>query len=430
MRTNLTRVLRLYGLAKPYDFARAIPFLLGAALIVLILVCAVSYTLAGALTPGSVRFYFFVYVLLLALGAALLARLPKLSLLLAGLCFLELSVALGTSALKRLNDASPSLMPDNNRAIGAPPRFLYHPLLAAVPAPGYASDVWVSETLKVHVEHNSHGFRGKEIGSVVDKTLIFAYGGSTTYDIGISQGSTWTERLEAGLGDRSKVINMGVPGYSTVEHVIQGAFYADVLPKPACSLYFIGWNDIRNAHLPRLDGAYADFHLPSQLDNLEVRGTGPLVSPVALIAYRYLKRWLDTPPMPAIEGSYLPKAGTDPKLERIFRRNVELIALLNTQRKIKTIFIGQVLNRNELRSEDRYGWLPLVKNKDVWPLQEHFNAILEKAAADVGASYVKLNINDFGDGDFVDHGHFSPNGAAKFARLILSAVADGCQGQK
>ena len=100
------------------------------------------------------------------------------------------------------------------------------------------------------------------------------FGGSTTYDIGAGEGDTWSDRLADALeqGDRGRffVVNHGVPGYTTVEHLIQTAFYQTKFGKsPRCAIYYVGWNDLRNAHIPDLDPAYADFHLPSQVDLAE-----------------------------------------------------------------------------------------------------------------------------------------------------------------
>lgn len=73
------------------------------------------------------------------------------------------------------------------------------------------------------------------------------------------EGETWGDRLEQMLGaDRVAVINHGVPGYSTAEHVSQTAFYEHThgVP-PRCSIYYIGWNDLWNSHVRNLDPGYA-----------------------------------------------------------------------------------------------------------------------------------------------------------------------------
>ena len=40
---------------------------------------------------------------------------------------------------------------------------------------------------------------------------------------------------------------------------------------PRCSIYYIGWNDLRQQPCPQPRPGYADFHLPGQIDNLEAR---------------------------------------------------------------------------------------------------------------------------------------------------------------
>lgn len=66
---------------------------------------------------------------------------------------------------------------------------------------------------------------------------------------------------------------------------------------PRCAVYYVGWNDIRNAHLKDLDPAYADFHLPSQVDSLQTRRIGGAhlsVSPLLTILARLLSSQVDT----------------------------------------------------------------------------------------------------------------------------------------
>ena len=78
-------------------------------------------------------------------------------------------------------------------------------------------------------------------------------GGSTTYDIGVPEGQKWSHFLEQKLGHEYAVLNYGVPGYSAVENIIQTLFYMNAYNIiPRCAVYFLGWNDIRNAHLPHL----------------------------------------------------------------------------------------------------------------------------------------------------------------------------------
>ena len=149
--------------------------------------------------------------------------------------------------------------------------------------------------------------------------MVAVFGGSATYDIAVSDEDTWVNRLEQPLGpDDFAVINHGVPGYSTVEHVIQTAFYADAFGvRPTCALYYIGWNDIRNAHINDLDPGYARFHLRSLVDGLQVRRYGGAyrsISPLFTVAARLVSQEMETIRPPELRGE--PKSGDDPVLGR------------------------------------------------------------------------------------------------------------------
>ena len=77
--------------------------------------------------------------------------------------------------------------------------------------------------------------------------------------------------------------------------------------------------------------------------------------------------------------------------------------------------------------DGRYGWLPLVRDRDLWPLQQKFNTILEQTAKALGDVYVAVPAEAFGDADFVDHGHFSQQGARRFAGYLAPVVREACR---
>ena len=142
---------------------------------------------------------------------------------------------------------------------------------------------------------------------------------------------------------------------------------------------------------------------------------------------RSLQGAFDTVPLAPNFLNDPPVPGTDVRLEQIFRRNLEAIAAINRERQITSIFVGQVMNRAKLQSKERYFWVPLVRDVDFWPLQDHFNAILKETADSIGVSNFLAPIDEFQDDDFVDRGHFSAKGAAKFALLITPIVKSSCK---
>lgn len=194
---------------------------------------------------------------------------------------------------------------------------------------------------------NSERRRGRERdpNELRSKTVIALIGGSTTLDILSREGETWAEHLERPLGaDRFAVINQGV----TSEHVIQTAFYQDSFGVPANgAVYYIGWNDPRNAHVRDLEPAYAKNHLPGQIDALDARrihGSAISISPILTVLSKLAILAFDTVrPPETIRGDC--GHGPDWALEKIYARNIATISAINRGRGIRTVWIGQLMTR-------------------------------------------------------------------------------------
>lgn len=421
---NWTRIQAFYGFQKPYDFRVAIPFLLSALLLSLGCAAFVAVRIRGMAAPDTPRFAFFVYVNLLLLGATLLARLRWVSIPLATLGSIELFLALVTHVGHHYLKTFPvDLLPSHSHY--EQPRFRYHPLLAGVPTPGFRSKNGID------VRHNSLGMRGPEFKPAPGATIINVYGGSTTYDLGVPNGLTWPEQLSQLLSDRYAVANFGVLGYGTVEHIVQTSLYRDRHGySPDYAVYYIGWNDVRNAHFPDLDAGYADYHFQSQFDNLKLRRTGSQAfSPIVRILERMLSVRLDTIHQPPGYGKLPPMEGSDPRLEEFFRRNIRTLVAINREFGVGPVFIGQVLNRDKLirgKADEMFGWVPRVRDRDLIPLQERFNAILKEECARLGVPYIGIPMDRFDPDDFVDVGHFSTSGSRKFAEWVYGELKAAC----
>ena len=337
----------------------------------------------------------------------------KSSLLIICFLFFELFFGYGGLALSKIGIYGlRSFLPEKNYA-----QFSFHPTLGAIPNPAFSNQ---------SITHTSDGLRSTS--STFDPSLphIAVFGGSTTYDIGVSSDeNTWVSLL-GDLLPEFTVSNNGVPGYSTVEHVIQSSFYADRAGSmPTCSIYYVGWNDIRNYGFTDLDPGYAHFHMPSQYGNLRVRYSPNSLSPTLNIVSSFFLR--SELPFPIKNGQLGKDVTLDDVLFTIVENNLRIISSINTDRGIKTIFIPQMLNRSELVDETRvYGWLPFVYDSDVWPLQERFNISLKDVSNSLGAEFVDPNIENFNPSDFVDSGHFSDIGAEKMSEIIAPYVRSMC----
>lgn len=394
-------------------------------LAILVAGAAAAFAATGELAAWGPRTWYFLYLLGLLVVAVGLARWPRVAVPLLVLAVLDFTWGVGSWAMAP--SGAPSLLPP---ARSEPQRFRWHPLLQAVPIPGLA----VTSGTGLAIRHSSEGTRGRDPSpaDLASHRIVATFGGSATYDIGNGEGDTWPDRLaEAVKDDRLLVVNHGVPGYTTAEHVVQTAYYADKFGRtPRCAVYFVGWNDLRNAHIPNLDPGYADFHLPSQVDSLQVRrigGSTVTISPLLTVLGRLVGNEVDTVRYAKDPYALPPASGPDPALAAIFERNIRTISSINRERGTATIWVGQVVNPARLKGDGLYGWLPRVRDRDVWPMLRQLNAALARAAQDLGDTYVAIPLDAFGPADFVDQGHFSAPGARRFADLLAPRVRDACR---
>lgn len=426
-----SRVRAWFGLGRPRRFERTI--IVAIAVATAIAVVATARWLAGIdeLHAGGPRADYVLYLLVLLGLAIAVVRWPWVAGALLTLAIVDFAWGAGAFALRRAGVEVVSLLPADR---AEPLRFQWHPLLQAVPIPS----LQLASATGLAISHTAEGTRGRnpKTEGLAERAMVATYGGSTTYDIAAGEGDTWSDRLAVALdrgpdAGRFLVVNNGVPGYSTVEHLIQTALYQQKFGKvPRCAVYYVGWNDLRNAHIPKLDPGYADFHLPSQVDSLKTRrvgGSHVTLSPLLTVLLRVLGASVDTVRYFADPYGRPPVDGDDPVVTALFERNVRSISAINRERGVVTIWVGQLLNRAQLQGDGRYGWLPLVRDRDLWPMQQRLNVLLARTAKALGDIYVDVPIDDFSNADFVDNGHFSAAGARRFADFLAPVVRDACR---
>src|SRR5262245_16209997 len=306
-------MLAYVGLTRPYRFERAIVVVLAFVMAIAVLLTMAIFVATGDLTAFGPRAHYFLYLIVLLALAVVLVRWPWIAGALLMLAVVDFGWGVSSYLLRHDSIGAISLLPPDK---AEPGRFQWHALLQAVPVPS----LQFTSATGLSIRHTSEGTRGKDPapGSLKDSVVVATFGGSTTYDIGAAEGDTWSDRLGQALGGRFFVVNHGVPGYTTVEHLIQTAFYQTKFGKPpSCATYYVGWNDLRNAHIPRLDSAYADFHLPSQVDSLKTRrigGSHVTISPVLTVVLRAVSANTDTVRYFADPYAGEPSAADDPAL--------------------------------------------------------------------------------------------------------------------
>jgi len=292
-----------------------------------------------------------------------------------------------------------------------------HPYLVMAPIPGKSIE---HEGIKI--SHNSLGFRGPEITRELPPgvTRIVALGGSSTYCVKLSDQDTWPVILEQKLGPGFQVVNLGVPGYSTAEHVIQAAFWLSDL-KPAIAICYCGWNDVQNVHIRNLAADYSDYHGHVPADTLDVIPINRIKTPFALarVAHGVYYRISRRKPFAPVPDDKAFTAAPDPRALSLYERNLRSLAAVCRSQNIKLIFVPQLVNHSFLTNETSYGWVPFVRDKDLPGTIATFNEAMRGVARDTGVPFAgSVRPAAFESADFLDEGHFSRPGSEKFAGLV------------
>lgn len=402
-------------------YARFIP----AAICLGFLVAGIGMMVQPAFVPKAfwfspIWFYgaFFVVVSLIGLIAW---RKGWRGLALVAVYLLITDIALGAIS-KELNryGIGENLMPRRSHSILASYQFDFHPLFTAVPRSNYR-DAFVRHT----------AFATRMVGDAAtiapDKPKLVVIGGSSTYDISASQGSTWPDALQK-LVPEMQVINYGVGGYASAEHVMQTAFY---LPKfqPSCVIYYFGWNDIRSAQVPNLDAGYADFHFRNKLERLLYFRDSSFTSIMRLAALA--ARRLTGPDLNLPKGiNELPlKAGITPEFDAIYRNNIQTMITLNKARATPQGFVGQLFNHKKVASTPagtRVAYMPGLQVSEYPRTMAEANAILADEATKAAVPVLLPDQTWLSDDGFADFGHFNNKGAAEFAKRISGFVRQSC----
>jgi hypothetical protein len=442
MRWN--NLVQYYGLQRPFNLNVAVPLLLSLLGLLILIIVGLSLLSTGRLSIGTERWYFFSYMTVLLVIAAAMSRAPAVSLAIFLWCATESSLAFASAALEA-RGIGLSLLPKNWFTEPTHSGFEYHPVLGLAPKRNWHGSVRFDERNRSAQEsfwpvnrnyyeeavysHNSLGLRGRELSRKdLEKQMIFAVGGSSTYDWNVTQGSTWVERLESSLHNRFTVVNFGAPIHGTAQHLIYTAFYQDQLGKrPVCAIYYAGWNDLLNVHVEDLDPAYANF-MSLYMVVRKSQFWAAKYSPFARLVYIAAQSRFDSVPGRQKVAARKGSRESEEQLEKIFVENIRTIAAINRSRGVKTILVAQMANSELVRLRPRLTFFsPFAKHEDILRLNERFNALLKSTSASSGAGYIDAGAENFVNADFADMVHFSAAGSAKFSRLISDGVESYCQ---
>lgn len=275
--------------------------------------------------------------------------------------------------------------------------------------------------------HNSKGYRSPEftIDKPANKTRIVTIGGSTTYGVGVNNDETWPHHLQQELGNDYEVINMGVPGYSTVENLLQTKMYLSEL-QPDLAIYYVGLNDLRNINIEGLKPDYSDFHRPSLYGafGLCENENWPSIAMLKLGVLATQKLGIiETCPNQAIDVKVRKHQGVDEHAFSVYVYNLNRIVEECKNQEIEVMFVPQILLEEVLKTGDYSWWVPYVPTEEMDDMMETYNSGLQAVANSNGAAFASEVLeHHWNKEDFVDLSHFTNDANKKLAKMLANSI--------
>ncbi len=275
------------------------------------------------------------------------------------------------------------------------------------------------------------GFRGRGIDpAAID---ILTVGGSTTNQLYLPDDATWQAALAKGLAERGKpagIANSGIDGQSTVGHLFNFESWYPYVPglKPRIVLVYVGVNDamigVNATDSLTFSSVFKWFRHNSALFRLSHTVTGMLEARRAHLTHVALDyahaQWTDTPNT-ADNREARPVADPAAYAERL-RQIADRIEAMGA----KPVFVTQA--RGDYKRIDGKVWGIVGSHRlngvDNWRLLAEFNAVTLAVCAE--RKVVCLDLAEelpFGEGDFYDHVHNTPAGAAKIGAWLAERLA-------
>lgn len=257
-----------------------------------------------------------------------------------------------------------------------------------------------------------------------NKIRIACLGGSTTFCTGVADEDSWPAILQKKLGSRYAVINYGVPGYSTVESLIQMCLFIPEI-KPKMIFFYEGWNDLHNYFTAESVPDYY-HHGQMMLQNVKLgrkeeetcfekfRRQSGFFYFIDNIKERIIKRVPDS--------RYTVH---DPAIDHLFSRNLQSMIVLAEARHAQPVIISQVLNPFTERKENfSRPWTVHIEDTSVPALMTHINGIAKKTCEATGQCIFLDYENQitWTEKNFIDEVHFSKRGNEKFASALCSFI--------
>jgi lysophospholipase L1-like esterase len=273
----------------------------------------------------------------------------------------------------------------------------------------------------VKFSHNSKGFRNAEWGKKTPaKMRIAAIGGSTTYGVGVNDWETWPYYLDSLMGEEVEVLNLGIPGHSTVEHLVFAVLWLKEIEADVVILH-TGLNDLRNANIKDLKSDYSNFHAPSLRSSLGLCPDEQLPKVaflrMCIVAMQTLN-WYPSCNVKAVMQGNASSNEIDVRLTLYFQEHLNsLVKLLNAE-GIRVLLLPQVLIEEGFYNGNYQWWAPFLSDEIIVPFSDTLNGIMNQIAINQDVTYLKVDTIQWNINQFADPSHLNAVGNKTLAFAI------------
>lgn len=278
----------------------------------------------------------------------------------------------------------------------------------------------------ITITHNSLGFRGGEFGPKSGSLRVIAVGGSTTYGVDVSNDTTWTAKLEHYLGKGYEVLNLGVAGHATAEHLyLMGAVVSRL--QPDVVLLHIGLNDMHCMHSPEITPLFNKCHsklLALSTGRCFAEKLPQLAIVQTIIATLQNLGWV--PRCPSLPKATAEFSVVDDRVVNDFKARAGALVSMALALKAKVVLVPQVgFNQKALAQGAYRWWTPYLDQRSLPEFMKRFNQELRGIATQMGVSYVDaIDETSWPDDIFVDASHLNATGNEQLATLIAPKILE------
>lgn len=280
------------------------------------------------------------------------------------------------------------------------------------------------------IRTNDQGFRVTSYPDIPvnsSQKVIVCLGGSTTFSTMVSDEDSWPFMLQQQLGPNYKVYNLGSPGYSSMEAIIQMTMIVPEL-QPDIIINYHGWNDIHNYHI---ENPSPDYFQHGMFLKQALPTKKSLIYYLKHSAIFFYTGFFNEGKTLASDGNPVPEVNSyttpDSYQDSLYVRNINTLNLLGESLGAVNIFVPQIINVESFINSEypSRSWTKHIRDKSMPDLLQRFNQLMSSSLV-IDNNTIVLNeevkFEQWPAKYFVDDGHFNKEGNLKFSKMIFQII--------